>query len=143
MSGPRRRNGATDVVSWEILTGSHPNVLVPAAHVLKDGFETEVAVPQAQYVRALGYNGASLLSGVCVGGMLIRVSVQRGASCWARATSTARTAPSLRRMGSSASDRRSRYEKDNSWHWRDATPLVNSILVRSNSHRSVAGFVVM
>lgn len=54
-----RRNGATDVVSWEILTGSHPSILRPTAHAKKDGFETEIAVPSAQYVRARAYNGAS------------------------------------------------------------------------------------
>ncbi|KAI0726607.1 hypothetical protein C8Q72DRAFT_520194 [Fomitopsis betulina] len=56
-------NGATDVVSWEILTGSQPDVLVPAAHVRKDGFETEVAVPQAQYVRVQAYNAWGVVLG--------------------------------------------------------------------------------
>ena len=54
----QRRNGATDVVSWEILAGSHPSIMHPTALAQKDGFETEIAVPSAQYVRARAYNGA-------------------------------------------------------------------------------------
>ncbi|KAH9933878.1 uncharacterized protein B0H18DRAFT_604028 [Fomitopsis serialis] len=56
-------NGATEVAEWEVLAGSHPNVLLPAAVKSKAGFETEIAIEPAHYVRARAYNAKGVVLG--------------------------------------------------------------------------------
>ncbi|KZT05241.1 uncharacterized protein LAESUDRAFT_235812 [Laetiporus sulphureus 93-53] len=56
-------NGATEVATWEVLIGSHPNVLRPAVQAPKDGFETMIPVPQTTYVRARAYNAYGVVLG--------------------------------------------------------------------------------
>ena len=56
-------NGATGVAQWQVLAGSNPNALVPAATVSRTGFETHATVsgsPQYVAVRALGPHGEVL-----------------------------------------------------------------------------------
>ncbi|HEV7163656.1 MAG TPA: arylsulfotransferase family protein [Solirubrobacteraceae bacterium] len=52
-------NGATTVVSWQLLSGSSTAKLTPAATVARRGFETAIAVPAAPLVevRALSASG--------------------------------------------------------------------------------------
>jgi hypothetical protein len=55
-------NGATEVASWQVLAGSTPDALTPAASAPRSSFETAVALPAAQFVavRALGASGEVL-----------------------------------------------------------------------------------
>jgi hypothetical protein len=44
-------NGATEVVSWQVLAGPHPDHLEPLGSVLRDGFETAISARTGeQYV---------------------------------------------------------------------------------------------
>ncbi len=47
-------NGATDVTSWEVLTGATRTSLAPAATASRDGFETSINVPHARFVEVRG-----------------------------------------------------------------------------------------
>jgi hypothetical protein len=54
-------NGATEVASWQVLTGASPTSLAPAASVPKRGFQTSIAVASAPAyvaVQALNAGGA-------------------------------------------------------------------------------------
>lgn len=55
-------NGATDVASWQILSGATPSSLHPAGSARRQGFETRVTIPAAPYVaaRALDAHGHTL-----------------------------------------------------------------------------------
>ena len=55
-------NGATDVSSWQLLTGSAAGHLTPASTTPKRGFETVIPAPAAGFfqVRALSASGAVL-----------------------------------------------------------------------------------
>lgn len=55
-------NGATEVRSWEVLTGPTPKALWPAASAARAGFETRIRVRRARYaaVRALDAAGTVL-----------------------------------------------------------------------------------
>ncbi len=56
-------NGATDVASWRVLTGSSSNTLAPMATAAKGGFQTTIQVPSAGpyvAVQALDSSGAVL-----------------------------------------------------------------------------------
>jgi hypothetical protein len=55
-------NGATDVASWRVLTGSSPGALSPARTAAKSGFETQLTVSNASYVavQALSASGQVL-----------------------------------------------------------------------------------
>jgi len=56
-------NGATEVARWEVLAGSTPGSLRPVAEVARDGFETEIEVPDRVdrvAVRALDAAGEEL-----------------------------------------------------------------------------------
>jgi hypothetical protein len=56
-------NGATEVRSWEVLTGDDPSSLAPSGSVPKGGFETAITVhPNGKYVavRGLDKNGTVL-----------------------------------------------------------------------------------
>jgi hypothetical protein len=41
-------NGATDVITWQVLTGPRPDALWPARSVARDGFETAIRVQTTQ-----------------------------------------------------------------------------------------------
>jgi hypothetical protein len=55
-------NGATEVASWRVLSGSSKDALTTVATMKKDGFETSASIPSAAFVRvqALDVHGASL-----------------------------------------------------------------------------------
>jgi hypothetical protein len=56
-------NGATEVASWEVLSGAAPDALQPVASAPRSGFETRIPVAKADRwvaVRALGAGGQPL-----------------------------------------------------------------------------------
>jgi hypothetical protein len=56
-------NGATEVESWEVLTGQRPDVLKPLGSVPRDGFETAILARSAEpyvAVRARDHTGRIL-----------------------------------------------------------------------------------
>jgi hypothetical protein len=61
-------NGATDVVSWRIRTGTGPSDLAARATVPRRGFETQFAVANASHVavEALGADGAVLATSAVI-----------------------------------------------------------------------------
>jgi hypothetical protein len=55
-------NGATDVTSWQVLTGPSPGSLAAGATTSKTGFQTTITAPATAYVqvRALSATGETL-----------------------------------------------------------------------------------
>jgi hypothetical protein len=57
-------NGATEVRSWEVLTGADPSSLAPSAAVPKGGFETAITVhPNGKYLAVRGLDKAGTVLG--------------------------------------------------------------------------------
>jgi hypothetical protein len=57
-------NGATEVASWQVLAGSSPSFLAPAASATKAGFQTTISVPSAgPYVQVQALNAAGSVIG--------------------------------------------------------------------------------
>jgi hypothetical protein len=59
-------NGATEVASWNVLAGSSPTSLEPAASAAKSGFETAISLPGASaggYVEAQALSAAGTVLG--------------------------------------------------------------------------------
>ena len=60
-------NGATEVASWRVLTGSSSKALAPVAAAPKNGFETAIAIPASVgggYVAVQALNGAGAVIGL-------------------------------------------------------------------------------
>jgi hypothetical protein len=59
-------NGATEVASWQVLAGSSPSTLKPAASAARTGFETAIPLPAVAgggYVEVQALNGAGAVIG--------------------------------------------------------------------------------
>jgi hypothetical protein len=56
-------NGATDVRSWRILSGSDPSTLSSRTVVARSGFETHMTIPRASFVQAQALNGSRAVVG--------------------------------------------------------------------------------
>ncbi len=57
-------NGATEVASWQVLSGPTATVLAPVASAPKSGFQTTIALPRAAaYVQVQALNGAGAVIG--------------------------------------------------------------------------------
>jgi Arylsulfotransferase (ASST) len=60
-------NGATEVASWRVLSGSSSHALMPVASAPKAGFETAIAIPvsvSGRYVAVQALNGAGAVIGI-------------------------------------------------------------------------------